>query len=78
MKPFLKEHSYCQTAPSTHLSNIQTPTVDTKGPTLYLVFLVIGQCLTSSSVQIYRTNIAESTMTMTLIRKTRYNAPPLV
>ena len=52
-----------------------------KGPTLYLVFLVIvivisAMFILSSSVQSYRINIAESTMTMT--GKTRYNAPPLV
>ena len=40
------------------------------------LLLKCQQCLPSSSVQSYRVNIAKSTMTMT--RKTRYNAPPLV
>ena len=39
-----------------------------KGPTLYLVFLVIVILVmfTSGSVQSYKINIAESTVTMTL------------
>ena len=49
--------------------------------TLYHVFLVIvivilAMFIFYSSVQNYRINISESTMTMT--GKTRYNAPPLV
>ena len=38
-------------------------------------FIFHSHGLPSSSVQSYRINIAENTMTMT--RKTRYNAPPL-